>query len=227
MREMKIILLFLVLLLIAFQLDGVVPVKEIDRKNQISNFKELHVSLGLHKSVPKGLETEFYAALKYYPEFKDVKIKVKRKNIKTTMQCRPRFDYFLHKKKNRTYIIFVDNKKKDNNGVLFEELPFNAKVGVFGHELAHIVDYNTKNNFNIISMGIKYLNSNQRKAIEHHVDSLAIAKGLGYQINDFSKYVFEESDVSNDYLKYKKRFYFQPLQIRSIIANNPIYLNAE
>lgn len=224
---MRNVWVIVILIFTTFQLDGVEPVREIDRDNQISKLNELFIKFGQNKSVPEELETEFYTALKYYPEFRNVKIKVKRKNIKTTMQCRPRFDYFLHKKENRTYLIFVDNKKENNNGVLFEELPFNAKVGVFGHELAHVSDYNTKNSLSIIAMGIKYLNSDHREVIEHHVDNIAITKGLGYQINDFSKYIFEESDASKDYLNYKKRFYFQPRQIKKIIAQTPLYLSVE
>lgn len=223
----KVGVLIIVLFLVSYQLNAVLPVKDIDRDLQVSNCHKLKNELGTNKTVPDDLKTAFYTALNYYPEFKNVTIIVKRKDIKTTMQCRPRLDYFLHSKKKRTYIIFVDDEKADNNGVLFDELPFNAQVGVFGHELAHVLDYNTKSSLSIVALGIKYLNSDSRENIEHQVDSLAIAKGLGYQINDFSKYVFEESNVSSEYLNYKKRFYFQPRQIAKIIAQTPLYFIEE
>lgn len=227
MREMRIVLAVFLLSFICCVLYGVAPVKVINRENLIFEIDKLNNQFGQRKTVPDDLKAEFYAAIKYYPEFRDVKIIVRRKNIKTTMQCRPRLDFFLHRKKNRTYIIYVDNKKEKENGVLFEELPCNARVGVFGHELAHISDYNSKNFLSILAMGIMYLNSNMRKIIEHHVDNIAISKGLGYQINDFSKYVFEESAASIEYINYKKRFYFQPQQINNIIAQTPLYFGVE
>lgn len=202
---------------------SVEPVQEIDKNLVNDKLEALVLEYGAGKEVPAALKATFFTALSYYPELKNVDIKVRFKNIKTTMQCRPRWDFFLHKKSKRSYIIYVDNQIKNDYGVLFSELTLNAQVGVLGHELAHVVDYNAMNNLGIVKFGLNYLNMSKRKDIEHGIDLIAIEKGLGYQINDFSKYVFEDSGASVEYLKYKLKFYFKPFQIKNLIAQYPIY----
>lgn len=142
------------------------------------------------------------------------------------MQCRPRWDYFLHRKENRSYVIYIGKKIKNDYGILYENLPLNAQIGVMGHELAHIIDYQTMNNFQMSRFGIDYLLTKKKKEIENRTDLIAIHRGLGYQIKDFSKYVFEESGASFNYLKYKMKFYFKPNQIKEILATTPIYSDA-
>lgn len=68
--------------------------------------------------------------------------------------------------------------------------------------------------------------SQKKREIENRTDLIAIHRGLGYQIKDFSKYVFEESGASFNYLKYKMKFYFKPNQIKEILAMTPIYSDA-
>lgn len=220
---MKFVWLSLFLLAVTLHLSGVEPVSEISKYDVESNLGELVAEFGHNKCVPDDLVTSFYAALKYYPALKDVDIKVRFANIKTTMQCRPKWDFLLHSKSNRSYVIYVDSKIENHYGVLFEQLPFNAQVGVFGHELAHIIDYETKNNLDIVAFGINYLNHSKRKEIENKVDLIAIENGLGYQIENFSKYVFEDSGASIDYLRYKLKYYLRPFQIKDMIAMYPIY----
>jgi len=220
---MRLVWLFILVLFATFRSLSVEPVQKISQDSIQTELREMLREYGLLKEVPEELQATFYTALKYYPELKDVRIVVKYKNIKTTMQCAPRWDFFLHKIENRTYVISVDEEVKNDYGVLFSQLPLNAQIGVFGHELAHVIDYQTRNTFEIALFGIHYLQVDKKKKIENSIDLIAIQKGLGYQINDFSKYVFEDSDASFDYLKYKRKFYFRPSQIRKLIAENPIY----
>ena len=199
------------------------PIKKINIDSTRSNLEKLRGIFGFNKKVPKEVHGNFYTAIVYYPELKDVNIKVRYGNIKTTMQCRPRWDFIFHKKENRSYVIYIGNKIKKSNGILYSDLPLNAQIGVIGHELAHIIDYQSMNNIQLIQFGINYLKSKKKREIENNIDLIAIHRGLGYQINDFSKYVFEESGASFNYLKYKMKFYFRPHQIKEILVTNPIY----
>jgi len=209
-----------------FQDLSVKPVQKINKDSIQSNLEKLKQKFGFNKKVPNEILSNFYMAIGYYPELKDARIKVRYGNIKTTMQCRPRWDFIFHKKENRSHVIYIGNKIKKENGILYKNLPLNAQIGVIGHELAHIIDYQSMNNLQMIQFGIDYLTSKKKKEIENRVDLIAIHRGLGYQIRDFSKYVFEESSASFEYLKYKMKFYFRPHQIKEIIATNPIYSNA-
>ena len=202
---------------------GVQPVQKVNKDTIQSNAEKLKRRFGFKKKVPKEVLSNFYTAIGYYPELKNVNIKVRYGIIKTTMQCRPRWDFLFHKKKNRSYVIYIGNKLKSGNGILYKDLPLNAQIGVIGHELAHIIDYQRMNNLKMIQFGIDYLKSKKKKEIENRTDLIAIHHGLGYQIGDFSKYVFEESGASFQYIKYKMKYYFRPHQIREIIATNPIY----
>ncbi len=204
---------------------NVKPVQKINLDFIQSNLEKLISRFGFNKKVPKEVLSNFYTAIGYYPELKDVNIKVRYGNIKTTMQCRPRWDYFFHKKEKRSYVIYIGNKIKKQNGILYRDLPLNAQIGVMGHELAHIIDYQSMNNFQLSRFGINYLTSKKKREIENNIDLIAIQRGLGYQISDFSKYVFEELGASFNYLKFKMKFYFRPHQIKEILVSIPIYSN--
>ena len=204
---------------------GFQPVKEISKDIIQSNLEKLKLRFGFNKKIPAEVQSNFYMAIGYYPELRSVNIKVRYGTIKTTMQCRPRWDFLFHGKRNRSYVIYIDRRIQKDNGVLYEDLPLNAQIGVIGHELGHIIDYQTMNNLQIIKFGLDYLNGKKKKVIENRIDLIAIHRGLGYQIKDFSKYIFEDSGASFEYIKYKMKYYLKPNQIKTILATNPIYSN--
>lgn len=208
-----------------FKDSGVKPIQKINKDFIQSNLEKLMRKFGFNKKVPEEILSNFYTSIGYYPKLKNVNIKVRYGNIKTTMQCRPRWDFIFHKKEKRAYVMYVGNKIKNGNGISYKNLPLNAQIGVIGHELAHIIDYQTMNNLQICKFGLDYLNSQKKKEIENRVDLIAIHHGLGHQIQDFSKYVFEESGASFNYIKYKMKFYFGPNQIKEILASIPLYYN--
>lgn len=219
----RLIILGLALLLSGGLVQASDPIRTFYADSTRHLVDSLHNVYGSQKVYPEDLEQAFLLSLMFYPEFAETSIVVKRCNIKTTMQCRPSIGSFFKSKENRTYRIFVNNDSLGRDGVVFEELGFNAQVGIFGHELAHVLDYESKNNAQIAIMGLQYLTDRRRREIEQEIDMLAIQRGLGHQINDFAVFVFEESKVSESYKAYKKRFYLQPMQIRDILSTLPLY----
>ncbi len=209
-----------------FKSLSVKPVQKINSETIQLNLDKLKRKFGYKKKIPNEILSNFYTAIGYFFDLENVNIKVRYGNIKTTMQCRPRWDFLFHKKENRSYVIYIGKKIKNGNGILYQNLPLNAQIGVIGHELAHIVDYQSMNNLQLCRFGIDYLTSKKKKDIENRIDLIAIHRGLGYQIGDFAKYVFEESGASKAYLKYKTKFYFRPNQIKEILMASPIYHSA-
>lgn len=100
--------------------------------------------------------------------------------------------------------------------ILPENLPFDARVGVLGHEMAHVTDYEKLSTIEIIFYGIRYFNRSQRRIIEYRTDSIAVAHGLGYQLQHFAEYV-QSSSISDDYKSYKRDIYMTSEEIEVLM----------
>ncbi len=172
---------------------------------------------GKNKRFVESLQLQTLIALSFYPELKDVKVRFKRQNIKTTMQARPTNTSILDGKKKRVYIIYIDTKIKNKKGVDITHAPFNAQIGILGHELAHISDYESCTNAGIMRFGLDYLDKKKKQNIEHYTDLITISHGLGWQLYDWSKFVFDESGANPKYLKFKAKYYLEPEEIKAAI----------
>ncbi len=214
------VLLFVSVQLLAFSPD---PVKQFDR----TSMRDAQCLLLDNFSSNKMLDDDFLlptlVALSYYPELKDTRIRIRQKNIKTTMQCLPAPNFLFRRKAKRAYRINIDNKVKNGQGLLLSDVPFNAQVGVIGHELAHVVDYNSRSKIGIVTLGIGYLFPAKRRQTEHRVDEITIAHGLGYQVKDFSEYVINCEELSEKYRRYKLRYYYRPEELMQILLQHSIY----
>lgn len=166
--------------------------------------------------VPEFL-LETLIALSYYPELQNVAIRFVYKDIKTTMSAAPHISSFWHKK-NR-YQININSKKKGQEGILLNEVPFNGRIGVLGHELAHIADYVRKKKIDWITFGIHYSLSKKFHAkYEKATDSQTIEKGLTWQLYDWADFVFRLSNASEQYRAFKRKYYLLPEEIHAKIV---------
>lgn len=199
------------------------PLKEFNFEQMQLIKDELETKFSNNKMLDEEFMLATLIALSYYPELENHRIKFKQKNIKTTMQSVPTLGNIFRKKSNRVYKIKIDNKVRKNKGLLLTDVPFNAQIGVIGHELAHIVDYDSKTKTGLIFLGAAYLFPNKRCLIENRVDEITIEHGLGYQVKDFSMFVLNNKGINERYLKYKKKFYYNPNQLLRIMVKNPIY----
>ena len=176
-----------------------------------------------HKKLDESYQKQAMIAMSYFPELKGTRIEFVRKDIKTTMASRPALGFLFRKKAKRTYRIFIDNNVKNEKGLLLSDVPFNAQVGIIGHELAHVVDYKEKTAGGIILTGIGYLFHPFRKKLERKVDEITIAHGLGHQVKEFSEYVLKDDRVSEKYKKYKRKIYYKPKQLSTLMSGYSIY----
>ncbi|WP_423129350.1 hypothetical protein [Gaoshiqia sp. Z1-71] len=175
-----------------------------------------------HRLIPE-YKIQSLIALNYYPDLNGVAIQFKKKNIKTTMAAVPSWDFIFRSKENRTYRIFVNTTVKKGKGVLPEEVPLNAQIGLIGHELGHLVDFENKTAAGILLTGAAYLLPPFRKKLERKVDEITVARGLGHQLKDFSDFVLNESDASGKYKKYKQRYYYKPVQLTRVMSGYSFY----
>jgi|SRR6056297_323047 len=155
-------------------------------------------------------------ALSYYPELKDVHIEFKYSREATTMAARPAPFSLLFSE--RKYLILI-NDRSDFEGILLEDVPFNAQIGIIGHELAHIADYQNHNLWGIAGIYFRYLDYNRRALFEKEIDKATIARGLGWQLYDWATYsILTNNGSSDDYRKFKQETYMHPERIEQVIS---------
>jgi hypothetical protein len=179
------------------------------------NIDSLNTELNYNKKLPDAYKLQCLIALSYFPELHDTKIKFRYSHIHTSMRCRPRFTSIFSG--NRVYKICINNKK-NTHAVLLSDAPFNAQIGVIGHELAHVKDFKNKGSLKIFNTGIYYFGRNNKKKYEQEIDLLTIHQGLGWQLYDWADYSMNLSTkASPRYKQFKRNTYLSPTQIEAEI----------
>ena len=186
------------------------------------------------KKFPEEIKSQVLTALSYYPKLKDTRITFRFKKKKTPLTSRPRILHVFLPKKWRTYVITISTETTENfTPILFTKLPYNAQIGVLGHEIAHVVDYKTKASFQLIGLGFKIGKPSFVDQFEFKTDERTIAHGLGYQLLDWSTFVRKALGIiewkgasqaleTGNVPKVNQR-YMNPETIKNYMAKNPIY----
>ncbi len=227
---LKISYLFLFFLCVAsFTISAQQPsIRSFDSLNYSARINELRSSFGQNKKdIPSNLELPILIALSYYPELVDSKIKFKVCKIKTTMNARPTFGSILFRKKeNYRFVVRINSSSKDSI-IRVNTIPFNAKIGVFGHEFFHFVDYQRKASFHLTKRLFSYGNKRKKEAFEKEIDLGTIQRGLGWQLYDWSNYVLNESNAITEYKDFKRQIYLEPEEIKKTILKLEYYESTE
>ena len=171
-------------------------------RSQFSNNKFLY----------EKYELQTLVALSFYPELKNTKISFRRRELKTTMVARPKGIEVFRGKGKRHYIIYINDFPSVK--VSPDSVSFNAQIGVIGHELAHIVDYEKTSSLKIFYIGLSYFNKTFRAKFERATDLRTINHGLLWQCYDFALYVHNSKNAPAEYITYKKKFYMSPKEIK-------------
>lgn len=179
-----------------------------------------------NKIIPESIEKEVLEALSFFPELYDtpIEFKFKDKIKKSTMQAQPKFSSILSSKENREYIILISRSIQiDHKDFTMKDIPSDVKVGWFGHELGHIMDYRNRTNLGMIIFGMKYLFSpNAIREIERTADTYAIAHGMGDYILKTKDFILENADISESYKARIRRLYISPEEVMEIINENNV-----
>lgn len=219
---MKVLIMRIFLYLIPFLVClNSIAQNEFSRKIDSSTYdiRKLSIDSDIYNlyNCPKTDELSVLIALSFFPELSDSKIIFKGKEIKTTLNARPTISSLLFSKKsNRTYVIRINTNKSDSI-ISFNNIPFNAKIGLFAHEFSHFSDYQSRSLFGIIARGISYSNKRTKAKFEKEIDIKTINRGLGWQLYDWSNYIQTESNATHKYKQFKLATYMSPFEILKII----------
>ncbi len=162
--------------------------------------------------LPDNCPTSFMVALNQYPELQYKVIHFKHTTIKTTLNCRPTFASSFKAAANRVYIIRINNSPSFE-GVKMYAVPFQARIGIYGHEIAHIADYSQMNTWQLISTGLHYLYIKGKRNIEHRVEEIAFDHGFGLYIYQWTHFLYTKSGSTERYLNHKSKIYYKPKDV--------------
>lgn len=206
-----------ILFIIVFNFNHAQCIVPADSAVIASMILELDSNEFQNKVIPADYEYSIKKALTYYPELKTNKIKFKFAKIGTTLNARPTVASLLFRRKSkRSYVVRINNSEKDSM-VTLNEVPFFARIGLFGHEFAHFADYQEKNLFQVIGRLFAYASKSKKELFEKEIDTKTIEHGLGSRLYAWSYFVQFESDASEDYKAFKRQIYLKPTEIKELM----------
>lgn len=152
----------------------------------------------INKEIPEQYKKPILTALSHFPELKEVHIIFRIRKAYTTLATKPDFASVFKRKDHRTYIITISNKTIDTlKRLLFQNLTFEEQVGVIGHELSHVVDFNSKNFPQTVGTGTGHLSKKYLDRMEFNTDRICIQHGLGPYLLAYSNHVRQTMHVHN------------------------------
>lgn len=167
-----------------------------------------------NKQIPAVIEENVLKALSFYPELKKTTINfIFKKNIKTSvMQAQPVFTTLLKRRKHRSYRINISSEFKLTHSVMpINQIPDDVMVGWLGHELGHILDYESRSNTGMISFGYRYYFSSEYvKSAEVTADTYAVNHGLGKYIISTKRFILDHAELPKAYKDKIARLYLSP-----------------
>ena len=165
-----------------------------NKETTIDSLKEF----GNKKEIPQQFEKPILTALSHFPELKNVHIIFRIKKAYSGLTTKPNFAGVFKKKDHRTYIITISNETIDTlKPLLLQNLTFEQQVGVIGHELSHVVDFNSKNFPQTIGVGIGHISKKYLDKMEFNTDRICVQHGLSKYLLAYSKHVRETMHVHN------------------------------
>lgn len=174
-----------------------------------------------NKIIPESVKDEVIDALEYFPELEDTEIEFRFKDRikKSTMQAQPKFISLFRNKENRKYIILMSRQIQiDEEDFTMDDIPSDVKIGWFGHELGHIMDYQERTNVDMAILGLTYLISSKSvRKVERTADTYAIGHGMGEYILKTKNFILDHSSISERYKERIRRLYISPEEVMELI----------
>ncbi len=166
----------------------------------------------------KGIENDeikraFGEVVQKYESLHPYEITLEQRRLKkTTMVAQPVFSFSSLFKGERKYRIMIAEYIRDSKELKVSDLPTKVLKGWFAHELGHIVDYEKRSAFGMMSYGVRYYTSDEfKKSVEHEADSIAIEHGFHLEIIATKRYLLENDLVSESY-KDQLHKYYMPIK---------------
>jgi hypothetical protein len=194
----------------------------------ISDLKSIY---GHNKVYPAEFEEQILTALSFFPELKNHRIDFQLRKGYAPLSSRPTYGGLFRSAPKRKYKIFISTGRKDMwDSILLKNAPFDAGVGVLGHELSHVLNFSKMSGLSLTWLGISHVSTKYMNRFEYLTDSLCIEQGMGEYLLAMSIYVRktfgapdpEESQVKGEKGNYKER-YMSPSTIRLYMADSKAY----
>lgn len=151
-----------------------------------------------YKKLPAGYENETLAALSYFPELETVPIKFKIRKSFSALKTRPSVASMFLPKGYRTYVIIISNKTiQPITPITFQNLSSDARIGVIGHELSHVLDFSKKSTWQCLKVAAKHLSTSYMDSLEYNTDRICIDHGLGQHLHSWSSFVRNAMNTTN------------------------------
>ncbi len=201
-------------------------VREYAESHYAALYDNLLKEFGNNKDLPKGFELQALIALSHYPELRDTHIRFIVADVGIPLSSRPHWSSMLTHAKNRKYQVIIDSTRDDSReALLLKNQPFNAQIGILGHELSHTSYYLNRSFFGILADAICQL-SDCRIDFERATDARLIEYGLGWQRYDHALFVrtkLSDNSADAENAEGGGGAYMSPNELISLMQKNPIY----
>ncbi len=170
-----------------------------------------------NKKIPAVIEKNVLTALSFYPELTSTTIQFvfKQRIDSSVMQAQPVFSTLLSSRNNRAYRINISAMfKLTHMAIPIHQLPDAIMIGWIGHELGHIMDYESRTNLGMVGFGIGYVfSADYVKKVERIADSHAVSHGLGSYLVDTKRFILDHAELPQAYKDKIARLYVSPEEI--------------
>ena len=194
----------------------------------INELKELY---GHKKVYPAAFEEQIITALSFFPELKDHRIDFQLRKGYAPLSSRPTYGGLFRSAKKRKYKVFISaGSGRMWDSIILKYAPFDAGVGVLGHELSHVLNFSQMSGLSLTWLGVSHVSKNYMNRFEYLTDSLCIEQGMGEYLLAMSIYVRkafgapdpEELQVKGEKGNYTER-YMSPSTIRLYMDDSKKY----
>ncbi len=180
-------------------------------------FDSLEALYGNHKSIPDKFKPQILLVLSHFPELENVPIEFVIRETFAPLSAFPNIGtLFLGGEKRKFQVIISSRSNEYMEPILLRNLPFNAQMGVLGHELSHIVDYLHLSWMELIAVALNYgVIPKYRAWMEKKTDLITIEHGLGWDLYSYYKYARSlasntpEANWANDYYLHYNEVLFE------------------
>lgn len=195
-----------------------------------NSLRDLKKEFGQNKHYPGKYENQILIALSYYPELRNIPIHFRIRSRHTPLTTRSAWTGILKDPPKRNYVVTIsDGTETTLMPVLFDNLPFNAQIGVIGHELGHVVEFSSMTTLDILKHAARNVSAKYVDHFEFKTDSICIAHGLGYQLLAWSSFVRKVmhkdnwDGADNVHKPMMRERYMNPSTIKRRIAQLALY----
>ncbi len=231
MRFDRILLSVITAILLPFALRAQLAPVPMGTVPDSAGFARLQNDFGQQKKFPSRYEKEILTALSFFPELKQHRVDFVLRKGYAPLSSRPTFGGLLRSARRRKYKVFISTGSGNGwDSIILAHAPYNARIGVLGHELSHVLNFSQMSGLQLAWLGVSHVSKKYMNRFEYRTDSLCIAQGMGdylYAMSIYARKSFGSTDpeqlqVTAQKSNYRER-YMGPASIRLYMADHPPY----